>query len=145
MTATISITGTKALQAALAAMKDDISDAVSGVVNATGLEVRGDIVKRIQRGPASGRVYKKYNPSRVHKASAPGEAPATDTGRLVGSITFTEDGPMSVTIGSALAYASYLEFGTHKMAPRPAWVPAAEDAAPKFHKRLEAVIAGAIK
>lgn len=142
---TISVTGTKELQAALAAMGDDIDQAVTDAVNATGLELRGDVVKRIQRGPKTGRVYKKSSPTRTHKASAPGQAPATDTGRLVSSVIFEVEGPATVTVGSRLAYAHYLEFGTRNIAPRPAWTPAAMEAQPKFIKRLEAAIAGAIK
>jgi len=142
---TISVTGTKELQAALTALGGDISEAVTDAVNATGLEIRGDIVKRIQRGPKTGRTYKKSNPTRTHKASAPGQAPATDTGRLVNSITFKQEGPLTVTVGSQLAYAHFLEFGTRKMAKRPAWAPAAMQAQPKFIKRLEAAIAGAIR
>ena len=142
---TISVTGTKELQAALAELGEDISQVVTDAVNATGLEIRGDIVKRIQRGPKTGRTYRKSNPSRIHKASAPGQAPATDTGRLVNSITFKRISPLTVTVGSKLAYASYLEFGTRNIARRPAWAPAAMLAEPKFRKRLEAAIAGAIR
>ena len=140
---TISVTGTKELQMALEAMGDDISQAVTDAVNATGLEIRGDIVKRIQRGPKTGRTYKRRGTT--HKASAPGQAPATDTGRLVSSVTFKRISPLTVTVGSKLAYASYLEFGTRNIARRPAWAPAAMQAEPKFRKRLEAAIAGAIR
>lgn len=141
----ITITGAKELQAALANMSDEMAEEVGKGVNATGLEIRGDIVKRINRGPATGRIYQKYNPRRTHTASAPGQAPQTDTGRLASSITFRAEGPLTVSVGSALAYASYLEFGTASILPRPAWTPAAEEAAPKFRKRLERALAGVIR
>ena len=114
-------------------------------VNATGLELRGDIVKAYQRGPASGVTYEKYNPRRTHTASAPGQAPATDTGRLASSVDFKREGPMSATVGSAVVYAAMLEFGTSRIAPRPAWVPATEAMRPKFRKRLEAALERAAK
>lgn len=107
-------------------------------VKATAIEVRGDIVKRIQQGPATGVVYQKSSPSRTHQASAPGEAPATDTGRLASSIVFEMTGRLSATVGSDLVYAAALEFGTATIDPRPAWLPAVEAARPKFMKRLEA-------
>ena len=140
---TISVTGTKELQAALEALGDDISQAVTDAVNATGLELRSDIQKRIRNGPSTGRVYRRR--SITHQASAPGEAPASDTGRLRNSVTFKRIDDLTVTVGSRLAYASYLEFGTRKIARRPAWAPAAMQAEPKFRKRLEAAIAGAIR
>lgn len=131
--------------AALDDLSDDIQEQVEKVVLATGLEIQGDIKKRIQRGPATGRTYRKYNPNRLHTASAPGEAPATDTGRLVNSITFKDEGKASVSVFSLLAYARYLEFGTFEIAPRPSWVPAVEEARPKFVRRMEAAIAGEIR
>ena len=140
---TISVTGTKELQAALAELGEDISQAVTDAVNATGLELRSDIQKRIRNGPATGRVYRRRNVT--HQASAPGEAPASDTGRLRNSVTFKRINDLTITVGSRLAYASYLEFGTRNIARRPAWAPAAMLAEPKFRKRLEAAIAGAIR
>ena len=138
---TVTITGSKELQAALAALGSELEAVTRDAVNATGLELRSDIVKRYQRGPKSGRIYKRRGVT--HQASAPGEAPATDTGRLVASVVFEDDmlnGIPSVSIVSRLAIAAYLEFGTMQIAPRPAWVPAAQAITPKFQKRLEAAI-----
>ena len=118
---------------------------IGDVVNATGLELRGDIIRRIQSGPASGRVYQKYNPRRTHRASAPGEAPATDTGRLANSIQFQTETAMSVTVGSQLAYAASLEFGTSTIRPRPAWRPAVEAGRDTFLRRLSDALARAAR
>lgn len=43
--------------------------------------------KRNLSQPGTGRTYKLYNPKRTHTASAPGQPPATDIGRLRSSIT----------------------------------------------------------
>lgn len=126
-------------------LSSEMQDAAADVVTATGVELRADVVKRYQNGPASGRVYQKYNPRRTHQASAPGEAPMSDTGRGANSVTFRNPTPLSASVGSDLAYASMLEFGTRKIAPRPAWVPAVEAAREKFRKRLEKVISGVMK
>ena len=142
---TMQLEGGDQLAAALRAYGAKAERHVGDAVNATGLELRGDIVKRIQQGPASGVTYEKYNPRRTHTASAPGQAPATDTGRLASSVDFKREGPMSATVGSQVAYAAMLEFGTSRIDPRPAWVPATEAMRPKFRQRLEAALERAAK
>ena len=142
---TMQLEGGDQLAAALRAYGAAAEKHVGDAVNATGLELRGDIVKAYQRGPASGVTYEKYNPRRTHTASAPGEAPATDTGRLASSVDFKRDGPMSATVGSNIVYAAMLEFGTSRIDPRPAWVPATEAMRPKFRQRLEAALERAAK
>ena len=135
--ASIMLEGQDDLMRALAAYGADARGHVDDAINATGLELRSNIVRAYQRGPASGRVYQKYSPSRTHQASAPGEAPATDTGRLASSVEFKREGRMSASVGSQLAYAAMLEFGTQRIEPRPAWIPAVEAMRDKFRERLE--------
>lgn len=108
-------------------------------INATALSVDRDIKKKIQRGPKTGIVYNKVKPNRIHRASAPGQPPATDTGRLVSSIYYRR-GKLSATVGSSLAYAYWLEFGTRRIKPRPAWVPAVQENRPKFNDRVREAI-----
>ena len=142
---TLQLEGGEQLAAALRAYGAAAERHVGDAVNATGLELRGDIVKSYQRGPAGGVTYEKYNPRRTHTASAPGQAPATDTGRLASSVDYKRDGPMSATVGSTVVYAAMLEFGTSRIDPRPAWVPATEAMRPKFRQRLEAALERAAK
>ena len=137
---TISLTGGKELSAALKAMGGKLEAEVGKAVVGTALELQGDVRKRIQRGPASGRVYQRQNPRRTHQASAPGEAPQSDTGRLASSIFFEVDGALTATVGSRLAYAQWLEYGTTRMAQRPYFRPAVEAMKGKFQKRLEAAV-----
>lgn len=77
-------------------------------------------VKRLLSEPGRGRWYTRRGVP--HRASAPGQPPAVDTGRLRQSYTLQsgEDrrGPF-VDIGTNIAYAPWLEFGTRKLAPRP--------------------------
>lgn len=138
---TLEIDGMQELRAALRMYGERLEQAVSMAVEATALEVRGDIVKRIQRGPKTGRVYRRGNI--LHQASAPGQAPATDTGRLASSIVYERLSPMLATVGSNIVYAAMLEFGTRRILPRPAWVPAVEAARPKLQQRVANAIARA--
>jgi hypothetical protein len=57
-------------------------------------------------------------------ASAPGEAPAVQTGRLYGSIEVIKGQPLSRLIWARDKKAHLLELGTRKMAPRPFLRPA---------------------
>lgn len=139
----LKLEGMAQLQAALSALGEKAEAELSKAIDATGLELRGDIVKRYQRGPKTGSTYRKYNPNRTHTASAPGEAPATDTGRLASGVDYTKDGKLSATVGSRVVYAAMQELGTARIAPRPAWVPATEAMRPKFRKRAEAALARA--
>ena len=73
-----------------------------------------------------------------HRASAPGDPPAVDTGNLRGSITFervtkplganvTGGAPRITTarrVGTNVEYGPYLEFGTPRVAARPFLEPA---------------------
>lgn len=66
-----------------------------------------------------------------HQASAPGQPPATDTGRLLQSIHHEIHGvgqDVEARIGSDVNYAIYLELGTRYMAPRPFLRPALQAA-----------------
>jgi len=79
----------------------------------------------------------KANLSPTHTASAPGDAPATDTGGLISSMYFESKTKMSATIGSRLAYAYYLEYGTKKIAPRPVWQPETIKGQAKLNDRVQ--------
>lgn len=91
--------------------------AMRGVVAGTE-EVRNEMVSLITNGPKTGRIYRRRGVE--HQASAPGQPPATDTGRLVNSITTDyKAAKLMGTVTARTAYAAYLEYGTEKMAPRP--------------------------
>jgi HK97 gp10 family phage protein len=84
--------------------------------------VQRDAQISIQRGPKTGEIYGK------HQASKAGEAPASDTGNLVRSITVdpvTDD--EMVTITCRAPYAAALELGTDdgRIEERPFMRPAA--------------------
>jgi len=95
-------------------------NAMRGVMRGTEA-VRNEAIRLILSGPHSGRVYGR----RKHQASAPGEPPASDTGRLIGSLTTSYD-PVNLTgkVVVGAQYGLYLEFGTQRMEPRPFLRPA---------------------
>jgi len=103
---------------------------------ALGYQLENTIKRSMKAG--TGRMYGK------HQASAPGSPPAVDTGRLRGSISTNWTGSgmtkgkvdgsalagdgipqpsdkskFIVSVGSAVPYAGWLEFGTKKIAARP--------------------------
>ena len=146
MSMSISMDGLAGLQADLRRASADARARVDDAVVGSAIELRGDVVKRIQRGPATGRTYVRRGIE--HQASsgnAPAESPATDTGRLANSVTFDKVAKMSATVGSDLVYAAVLEFGSGRIDPRPAWVPAVELMTPKFVRRVERALQEAFR
>lgn len=78
-------------------------------------------VQGVQQGPASGRVYQKYNPRRTHRASAPGEYPMSDTGNFASTIhaVYPSPGNLHGVVGTGDKRGPWFEFGTSNMRPRP--------------------------
>jgi phage gpG-like protein len=131
----LSVSNVKELQAAINKIGGKAERNVSRAIEATALGINRDVKDAIQRGDKTGRVYQRGNIT--HRASAPGEAPATDTGTLVSSIYYEPQSGLLSMIGSRLAYAYYLEFGTMRIAPRPSWMPAVEANREKFNRLIE--------
>jgi len=141
---TASLTGTAELKRALAEFGIQADKRIKGIVQGTAQNIRTHAIKSIQRGTKSGIVYEKTSPKRTHRASAPGEAPATDTGRLAGSIRADIEG-LKAEVVADTEYAAWLEFGTQNIQPRPFLVPALEVERPKWNARLNAVVEDAAK
>ena len=167
----ITLEGDAELKAALAKIQGKIPQEVSDVVVATAIEIERDAKWRIRNGPKTGTTYYRIydeetgftnifagdsegyvaslkgrqNLSPTHQASAPGEAPAWDTGALAGSIRFDKVGNFTAEVSSKIKYAYWLEFGTLTMAARPFMRPAVEKARPKFLARMTTAIARVIQ
>lgn len=65
----------------------------------------------------NGRLYQFRG--RMHRASAPGEAPANMTGALVASIDYSVRGSSQMEFGDKIIYGKFLENGTRNMEARP--------------------------
>lgn len=94
------------------AIKDDaaIRDWLRGVTDAAKSVFRAGMT-----GPHSGRLYRRRG--RAHRASAPGEYPANDSGRLLRTAR-TVVTPDEGEFGVGMFYARFLAHGTRKMAKR---------------------------
>lgn len=91
-------------------------------------KVKEEAIMLITQSGKSGVVYNRRSVS--HQASAPGEPPASDTGRLVSTADARVDFKNlkgKTTFGdSSVSYAAMLEYGTVNMAARPFLFPAGE-------------------
>lgn len=95
-------------------------DAAERGVRAVVIDAEG-ITKTLLSQPGSGQVYQRGK-TVEHRASAPGEPPAPDTGRLRASVTTEVVRGVSEVTGYVAVnteYAAHLELGTEKMKPRP--------------------------
>ena len=128
----IKVKGLKKAQDALKNLEKDLEQPFREVILGGAQLIRGEAIKSIQTGPKSGRIYEKYNPRRTHQASAPGQAPASDTGNLVSQIIVRPKNPDEVAVESNALYSIFLEFGTSKMLARPFLFPATERSRPKI-------------
>lgn len=138
---TVRLDGMEELQQNLRQWGINADKELGQIVRATTLAVQAEATKSIQQGTKSGETYQKYGPRRSHTASAPGEAPASDTGRLAGSIDArfipTLGGLLSGVVFTPLEYGAHLEFGTQSIQPRPWLFPALESQRRAWRQRLD--------
>ena len=95
-------------------------DAAERGIRAATIEAES-LTKVLLSQPGGGKIYSRGKTVQ-HRASAPGEPPAPDTGRLRASITTEVVRGASEVRGIVTAnteYAAALELGTEKMRPRP--------------------------
>lgn len=127
MSINVRLTGSDELLKKLEKLSEDYRRELKASLTAAAMSIDNDAKQSIQRGSKTGRWYGN------HRASAPGEAPATMTGRLVNSIEFdVDDQTLEAVIGTNLDYGRYLELGTVDIAPRPWLFPAFEQNRDRF-------------
>ena len=126
MNITFTVKNLKKVLSQLNKLQKDMELPFQEIVKGGGQLIRGEAIKSIQTGAKSGVMYQKYNPRREHRASAPGEAPASDTGNLVSKIIVKQKTKNITNVESNADYSAFLEYGTSKMEPRPFMLPAFE-------------------
>ncbi len=116
---------------------DRLMRALADAMTAHALDVMNEGNRSILKGPKTGRVYKRGKVS--HRASAPGEAPATDLGNLVSSGRFdqatTNGSLITAAVGWTAPYAAWLEKGW--VMPNGTHVAARPYALPAIIKKME--------
>lgn len=120
-------------------------------IRATVTSFAWDIKRHIMAGfraPKTGRAYSRPQ-GRIHIASAPGEPPAIDTGRLDQSldiISGSQAGGYWSSVGSEVLYGAYLEAGSPEtnLAKRPFAKPAADAFRQQFVEGIRGAVTAAI-
>lgn len=137
MKSNIDIDGIDELQRNFAAMAKEYGVKVAQATQEGGEMVRGTAVKSIQEKSSGKQVtrYREGGQPYSHVQSQEGDAPNTDTGRLVQSIN-VQIKPDGVFVGSTLKYAPALEFSLD----RPWLNPALESNRSAILKRLAAAV-----
>lgn len=107
-------------------------------------EVRSEAVRLVLEPPKTGRIYRRRGVE--HQASAPGEAPASDTGTLVSRIAtdYADLSRLVARVGAHTEYAAHLEFGTSRMEPRPFMRPALATVSPKIEDYIAREVRAAL-
>jgi HK97 gp10 family phage protein len=135
---TITVTGDKALARKLNKLGIKMGKAIDDGDFITAQGVRTDAIKSIQND-SPGRVVQRSSQgggTYSHVASNEGQAPNTDTGKLVASIAVEKQSEASYLVGSNLQYASWLEFGTSKTGARPWLEPAMRSNIKELNKNI---------
>ena len=110
----VKVTGRRDFKRSMKKLGSGFDSAVDDGVFLTAQEVRNYAVKSI-REQSSGKSVRRSRQgggTYAHIAAAAGEAPNTDTGKLIASIAAEKIGESNYEIGSGLPYAAHLEFGT---------------------------------
>jgi Bacteriophage HK97-gp10, putative tail-component len=140
------IDGLDKIQNATRQVQVEVEKEIRKALFASAKRVEGEAKRSIAAGGKSGRVYKRGNVS--HQASAPGEAPATDTGRLINSINpYQADTKLESTViagRGTVKYASWLEYGTKHIAARPFMFPSLEKSRQWTQERLAKAVRDAV-
>ena len=116
-----------------------IEEGTRNGLQALALIAQTNAQQRILRGPKTGRWYGN------HRASAPGQAPANDTGFLVGSLRINVTQQLGVDLRALAPYAIHLEYGTRNMRPRPFLRISAEEAGQRSQEVFDAYIGQALR
>lgn len=142
----------------LPALSGGLRKELSALVREAAAGIEAHAKEAIEGGPKTGRVYRgeqevtfttgdgeevsftAYRGQAGHQASAPGEAPATDEGNLVGSISMRVINDLEAEVTVSAEYAAVLEFGGKNVAARPFLKPAVEEIGPLFLADCEAAV-----
>ena len=111
---TLKLEGMEELNSQIKKLESEYGKQLKGAHITAGKLVEGSAKKSIQeKSPGNMTVrYRNGGNSYEHQSAAKGDAPNTDTGRLVNSVN-TEPAPGGAFVGTTLQYGLYLEIGDH--------------------------------
>lgn len=115
----------EAVRIRLARWRGQLPDRLRTVISGATKKIESTAKTSLVRGKKSGHVYKRG--SKSHRASAPGEAPASDTGDLLSHVVSDVS-----EVGATVKHGLHLELGTDKMKPRPFLIPALKRHGPEI-------------
>tara|TARA_R110002096_G_scaffold196337_1_gene379056 strand:- start:454 stop:936 length:483 start_codon:yes stop_codon:yes gene_type:complete len=108
----VTITGEAELMKALKGFAFNLDEAVDDAIRVTAIKVQQTAIKEI-RDPSVGTYVTRYTEGGApysHVSSKPGDAPNSDTGRLIGSISVDHHkGDKVAFVGTNLDYGFFLE------------------------------------
>ena len=157
MTAKLEVRGSRNLEARLRRIASDVTSATDRAIVLGAEEVRSEAVRRIQRGGRTGRTYtttfwtdgqgqlRVGRPRPAHQASAPGEYPKSDSGRLASHIFARLIARGVAEAGTDVVYGGYLERGTSRMAARPWLLRTFKELRPRIVDRIRRALADDIR
>ncbi|WP_020476265.1 HK97-gp10 family putative phage morphogenesis protein [Zavarzinella formosa] len=141
----VKIEGLDRLEQTTQRIREAVAAELAAAMYASAKKIEAEAKRSIAQGGKTGRLYKRGK-NVFHRASAPGEAPATDTGLLINSIRGDLDrgglanGVLQGNVTVGVDYGKMLEFGTQKIAPRPFLFPAFEKSKAWIVDRLNAAV-----
>lgn len=147
MSGIVQVVGIPGILSAMKVKQKSIERALARGITKGALLIQKTARRKIMDGPKTGLAYKRGK--KEHIASAPGEAPANDTGNLQRSIVVVAASPsdrVTALVNANAEYANWLENGTldGKIQPRPFLTPSAEENAKKIGDMVKEEIEKAI-
>lgn len=138
----VTVTGSKELQRKMLQLGEQMALAADQGVFLTANDVRTFAIKSIQAQSPGRAVMRSRQGGGVypHVAAGEGEAPNTDTGKLVASIAAEKVANAEYLVGTNLDYGEFLEMGTSKMRPRPWLIPALNANKDNLMRNIEKVV-----
>ncbi len=125
---------------------DDFRPVLMRNLEAAAIDVMNHAKNSMLRQSKTGREYPAVPGRRAYQASAPGESPATPTGRLAASLRHRSDPvKLEAEAFTDVDYGTHLEFGTMKMEKRPFFAPALAATVKKSLRRIENAIKRRLK
>lgn len=128
-------------------LRQDIADkiaAVEGLEREINLmaarEIFTGVKNEMRESQPAGKTYRRYNPFRVHTASAPGQPPAIDLGRFIRSVYLRKARGNTYIVGSTDKRAEWFSYGTRYMEARPWLLPGIKRAHPIIMEKTKAII-----